>query len=164
MAVEIGRFEKVNSPNPFALITSKKEDGTTNIMALSWWTVCANKPIPTIAICLSSRGFSGQLIQQTKEFGLCLPDESIAQAALMCGRCSGRDYNKPEALGIELMDAATMETKLVAKSEACMECKVVQVLPVQDHIMFIAEVQETHFNEAYRHVNAVEGYGKLEVR
>ena len=62
------------------------------------------------------------------------------------------------------MDAVTMETKLVAKSEACMECKVVQVLPVQDHIMFIAEVQETHFNEAYRHANAVEGYGKLEVR
>ena len=82
----------------------------------------------------------------------------------MCGRCSGRDVNKPEELGIELMESLTMETKLVAKSEAAMECKVVQVLPVQDHIMFIAEVQETHFNDAYRHVNAVEGYGKLEVR
>ena len=164
MAVEIGRFEKTSSPNPFALITSTKEDGTTNIMALSWWTYCANKPIPTIAACLSSRGFSGQLIQATGEFGLCLPDASIAEAAMMCGRCSGRDYNKPEALGIELMDSVTMNTKLVAKSEAAMECKVVQVIPVQDHIMFIAEVQETHFNPEYKHVSSVDGYAKLEVR
>lgn len=164
MAVEIGRFEKISSPNPFALITSKKEDGTTNVMALSWWTYCANKPVPTIAICLSSRGFSGQLIQKTGEFGLSLPDESIAQAALMCGRCSGRDVNKPEEFGIELMDSVTMETKLIARSQAAMECKVVQVLPVQDHLMFIAQVQETHFNDAYRHVSSVDGYAKLEVR
>lgn len=164
MAVEIGRFEKVTSPNPFALITSTKEDGTTNIMALSWWTYCANKPVPTIAACLSSRGLSGQLIQATGEFGLSLPDESIAEAAMNCGRCSGRDYNKPEEFGIELMDSVTMGTKLVAKSEAAMECKVVQVVPVQDHIMFIAEVQETHFNPEYRHLSSVNGYGKLEVR
>lgn len=164
MAVEIGRFEKISSPNPFALITSKKEDGTTNVMALSWWTYCANKPVPTIAICLSSRGFSGQLIQKTGEFGLSLPDESIAQAALMCGRCSGRDVNKPEEFGIELMDSVTMETKLIARSQAAMECKVVQVLPIQDHLMFIAQVQETHFNDAYRHVSSVDGYAKLEVR
>ncbi|MCI5902852.1 MAG: flavin reductase family protein [Blautia sp.] len=164
MAAEIGKFEKISSPNPFALITSKKEDGTTNIMALSWWTYCANKPVPTIAICLSSRGFSGQLIQKTGEFGLSLPDESIAQAAMMCGRCSGRDVNKPEEFGIELMDSVTMETKLIAKSQAAMECKVVQVLPVQDHLMFIAQVQETHFRDAYRHVSSVDGYAKLEVR
>ena len=164
MAVEIGRFEKISSPNPFALITSKKEDGTTNVMALSWWTYCANKPVPTIAICLSSRGFSGQLIQKTGEFGLSLPDESIEQAALMCGRCSGRDVNKPEEFGIELMDSVTMETKLIARSQAAMECKVVQVLPIQDHLMFIAQVQETHFNDAYRHVSSVDGYAKLEVR
>ena len=164
MAAEIGKFEKISSPNPFALITSKKEDGTTNIMALSWWTYCANKPVPTIAICLSSRGFSGQLIQKTGEFGLSLPDESIAQAAMMCGRCSGRDVNKPEEFGIELMDSVTMKTKLIAKSQAAMECKVVQVLPVQDHLMFIAQVQETHFRDAYRHVSSVDGYAKLEVR
>lgn len=164
MAVEIGKFEKVNSPNPFALITSKKDDGTTNIMALSWWTVCANKPVPTIAVCLSCRGLSGQLIQQTKEFGLSLPDQSISEEAMMCGHCSGREINKAEQFKIALTDAVTMETKLIEKSEASMECKVVQIIPVQDHIMFIAEVQETHFNDTYRHVNAVNGYGKLEVR
>ena len=38
-----------------------------------------------------------------------------------------------------------MKTKLIAKSEAAMECKVVQVIPVQDHIMFIAEVQDSVF-------------------
>ena len=164
MAVEIGKFQKISSPNPFALITSKKEDGTTNIMAISWWTHAANKPVPTIAIFVSSRGYTQELIRKSGEFGLCLPDESIAEAAFQCGTCSGRETDKPEKFGIELTDAGSISTKLVARSQAALECKVVQTMPVQDHIMFLAEVQETHIHPEYRHVSSTEGYGKLEVR
>ncbi|MCI8550608.1 MAG: flavin reductase family protein [Lachnospiraceae bacterium] len=164
MSVEIGKFQKASSPNPFALVTSRKEDGTTNVMALSWWTHAANKPVPTIVIFLSSRGYTNELIRETGEFCLCLPDESIAKEAFKCGTCSGRDINKPEEFGIELQEADTVSVKLVAKSHAALECKVVQEMPVQDHIMFLAEVKETHINPQYKHVSAVEGYGRLEVR
>ena len=164
MAVEIGKFQKASSPNPFALVTSRKEDGSTNIMALSWWTYAANKPVPTIVIFVSSRGFTGELIKKTGEFGLCLPDESIAQAALKCGTCSGRDTDKANEFGIELQEAETIGAKLVAKSQAVLECKVAKTMLVQDHIMFLAEVQATHINPQYTHISAMEGYGKLEVR
>ncbi|MCI8504595.1 MAG: flavin reductase family protein [Lachnospiraceae bacterium] len=164
MSVEIGKFQKASSPNPFALVTSQKEDGSTNVMALSWWTHGANKPVPTIVIFVSSKGYTGELLQKNGEFGLCLPDESIAQAAFKCGTCTGRTTDKPKEFGIELEEADTISAKLVAKSQAALECKVVQVTPVQDHIMFLAEVQAVHIHPEYRHVSAVEGYGKLEVR
>ncbi len=163
MAVEIGKVQKQSSPNMFALVSSLKEDGTTNLMALSWWTYASNWPA-TVAVCLSSKGFSGELIRCTGEFGLCLPDSSIADAAFRCGTCSGRTICKAEEFGIELQDAVTIGAKVVARSEVIMECKVIQEIPVQDHIMFLAEVQETTVNPQYHHVSAVNGYGKLEVR
>ncbi|MCI5698834.1 MAG: flavin reductase family protein [Lachnospiraceae bacterium] len=163
MTVEIGKVQKLTSPNPFCLITSKKGDRTTNIMALSWWTYVSNRPA-TVAICLSAKGLSNHLIRENKEFGLCLPDESIADQAMQCGRCSGRDCDKAAELGIALCDAAAIGAKLVTKSQVAMECKVIQEIPAQDHIMFMAEVVETHIKPEYRHLSSVEGYGKLEVR
>lgn len=164
MSIEIGKFQKVSSPNPFALVTSRKDDGTTNLMALSWWTHAANKPVPSIVIFVSSRGYTGELIKKTGEFGLCLPDESIAQEAFLCGTCSGRDRNKAEEFRIGLRDADLISAKLVEKSQAALECKVALSMPVQDHIMFLAEVQAVHIEPQYRHVSAADGYGKLEVR
>ena len=85
--VDISAAQKLSSPNPFALITSKGERGT-NIMALSWWTYCCNHPA-TVAICIGKRSYSGRCIDQTGQFCLCLPGADIAEAAFRCGTCSG---------------------------------------------------------------------------
>lgn len=160
MAVEIGKIQKETSPNPFCLITSRKENGETNIMALSWWTYVSNKPA-TVAVCLSKRGYSGELIGQTGEFGLCLPDESLAEAAMMCGRCSGRECDKAEKFGIELFDAKTISAKLVRKSHIALECRVIKILEVQDHYMFWALIQEAYIHPEYKHLYAFDGYRDL---
>lgn len=160
MTVEIGKIQKETSPNPFCLITSRKENGKTNIMALSWWTYVSNKPA-IVAVCLSNRGYSGELIRRSGEFGLCLPDESLMQASMKCGRCSGRECDKPEEFGIGLSDARTISAKLVTKSHIALECKVIKIVEVNDHDMFLAEVVEAHIHPEYRHLYAFNGYREL---
>ncbi len=68
MAVNIGAVQKLTSPNPFALVSVSKPDGTTNLMALSWWTYVSNHPA-TIAVCLSKKGYTGELIRKTGSSG-----------------------------------------------------------------------------------------------
>lgn len=159
--IEIGKIQKLTSPNPFCLITSRKEDGTTNLMALSWWTYVSNRP-PVIAVCLSSRGYSGERIHKTGEFGLCLPDESLKEQAVKCGRCSGRDCDKVLDFDIPMQAAEQISAKIVEKSRVSLECKVIQELEVQDHRMFLAKVVAAHAHPEYTQLYAMEGYGRLE--
>ena len=157
--VNISSAQKLSSPNPFALITSKGEQ-YTNLMALSWWTYCCNRPA-TVAICIGQRSYSGRCIQQTGEFCLCLPGEQIADAAFRCGTCSGADHNKAADFGIDLVPSTVVAPAHVAESRLVLECKVTQSLPVGDHQLFLAEVVASHENPHIVHVMAEEGYGRL---
>ena len=35
--ISIGAAQKLTSPNPFGLVTARKPDGSTNVMALPRW-------------------------------------------------------------------------------------------------------------------------------
>lgn len=157
--VDISAAQKLSSPNPFALITSKGERGT-NIMALSWWTYCCNHPA-TVAICIGKRSYSGRCIDQTGQFCLCLPGADIAEAAFRCGTCSGISCDKAATFGIGLSPAATVEPQYVTESRLVLECQVKETLEVGDHNMFIAEVVDMHQNPDVTQLVADGGYSKL---
>jgi flavin reductase (DIM6/NTAB) family NADH-FMN oxidoreductase RutF len=134
----------------------------TNIMALSWWTYVSNKPA-TIAICVGSRAYTGILIQENLEFGLCVVDQALEAAAFKCGTCSGRDVNKAEAFGIELMQAEMIAPRLVKAHSVALECRVISSYPVHDHRMFVAEVNHSHINPHATPLFALDGYRRLGV-
>lgn len=161
MTVNLGDIQKLTSPNPFTLVSTTKEDGTSNLMALSWWTYVSNKPA-MVAVCLSKKGFSGELIKNTKEFGLNIVDESLKESAFMCGTCSGRSEDKADKFGIELMDADEISTKLVKAHKAALECRLVDTADASDHVIYIAEVVAAHTNPEAKHLYAVNGYRTLD--
>ena len=161
MAVNIGKIQKLTSPNPFALISAKKADGTTNLMAVSWWTYVSNNPA-SVAVCLSKKGFTGELIRSNQEFGLNIVDESLKESAFLCGTCSGRTENKPEKYHIELTDADMISPRLVKAHKVAMECRLVSMTEAFDHTIYLAEVVEAHFNPDTRQLYAVNGYSALD--
>ena len=77
----IGQAQKLTSPNPFALLSVRKNDGTTNVMAVSWWNYASNHPA-TVTVCLSSKGYSGQCIRESGAFGLNIVGEPLKEAAI----------------------------------------------------------------------------------
>ena len=87
--ITIGQAQKMTAPAPFALLSSCDSEGKTNLMAVSWWTYLSNHP-PKLGVCLSNKGYSGSLIRESGEFSVNVVSESLKDAALMCGRCSGR--------------------------------------------------------------------------
>ena len=159
--ITLKEAEKLSSPNPFALVSTIDRNGKNNLMALSWWTYCSNNP-PTVAVCLSNKGYSGGLIREPGEFALCLPDETLREAAFRCGTCSGRDTEKAEAFGIKLADSEKIRPKLVAASKIVMECVLVSETKGGDHTLFLAEVVAVHAaDEDRKHLLSMDGYGEL---
>ncbi|MEW6406824.1 MAG: flavin reductase family protein [Chloroflexota bacterium] len=153
--------QELTSPNPFALVSTRTPEGTTNLMALSWWTYASNHP-PTIAVCISKKGYTNELIRDNREFGLNIVDKSMKEAAFLCGTCSGRSENKPERFGIALIEPKEIATKLVEAHKVALECCLISTIDTADHSFFIAEVVACHINPAKKHLYAMDGYRALD--
>lgn len=161
MKYRIGEIQKALSPNPFGLLTTLRPDGKTNIMAISWWTFVSNNP-PSIAVCLSNRGFSGELIKNTSEFALNIVGEPLKESAFRCGTCSGRTIDKAEEFYIPLTDADIIGAKLVKDSKVSLECKFTGSYTVSDHTIYVGEIIETHYDSEQKQLFAYNGYGRLD--
>ena len=82
--ITIGQAQRLTAPCPFALLSTLRPDGGTNLMAVSWWSYLSNRP-PMLGVCLSKKGLSGELIHASGEFALSIVDASLRDAALRCG-------------------------------------------------------------------------------
>ena len=159
--INIGQAQRLTAPCPFALLSTVKDDGSTNLMAVSWWSYLSNHP-PTIGACLSKKGLSGELIRKNGEFGLSIVSASLKEAALRCGTCSGRTTDKADVFGIELADAAVIAPKLVRDSRVQFECRLVDTKEVADHVVYIAEIAAIHADADKKALFAFDGYGRLD--
>ncbi len=160
MDVSLSQAQMLTSPNPFCLVGSLTKKGTTNLMAVSWWTYLSNRPA-SIAVCINAKAYTNQRIKETGEFSVCVADESLAKAAMQCGTTSGRTVDKAAVYGIELTPSLEIAPALVKKSRVAMECRTMQCVPLSDHDLFIAEVVALRTNASYRALFATKGYGEL---
>lgn len=159
--ITVGQAQRLTAPSPFALLSALKEDGSTNLMAVSWWTYLSNHPA-TIGACLSKKGLSGSLIQANKEFALSIVGGELKEKALRCGSCSGRSVDKAAEFGIELEDCAVITPKCVSGSRVVFECRLVDIREVSDHVLYIAEVVACRGDEAVPQLFAYDGYSRLD--
>ena len=159
--LSIGQAQKLTAPAPFGLLSTLKEDGSTNLMAVSWWTYLSNHP-PMLGVCLSKKGLSGSLIEQNGQFGLSIVGEELRESALRCGACSGRTRSKAEEFGIALEDAVQIAPKLVANSRVCFECVLKSTAEAGDHVLYLAEIAAIRGCEDVKQLFAFDGYARLD--
>lgn len=162
MDVDLRKIQMYTSPNPFALVSTSKKDKSTNLMAISWWTYVSNKPA-TVAVCISKKSFTNEMILENKEFGLNIVDESLQESAFLCGTCSGRDVNKPEKFNISLIPSQEISVSLVEAHKVALECSLVETIDVSDHSIFIGRVVACQCNPERKHLYAMDGYRSLDV-
>lgn len=160
--ITVSQAQRMSAPCPFALLGTKAADGKENLMAVSWWTYLSNHP-PMLGVCLSNKGYSGGVIRQRREFTLCLVGEELRDAALECGRCSGRDTDKIARLGIETVPAETVDAPLVKQSRVCLECRLHSAHEAGDHTFFIADIASIHGDDGIKQLFAFDGYGRLDI-
>ena len=139
--INIGQAQRLTAPCPFALLSVLRDDGSTNLMAVSWWSYLSNHP-PTLGACLSRKGLSGELIRKNGEFALSIVGEDLKDAALRCGTCSGRTVD--------------------SGSRVVFECRLVDTKEVADHVLYIAEPVAIRGDESVRQLFAFDGYARLD--
>lgn len=161
MQVPIGMIQRITSPHPFALVSSLKDDGSTNLMAISWWSFASNQPASLI-VCLSQKGYSGKCIEKTGQFSLNIVNETLKESAFRCGTCSGATMDKAATFNIALTPARQIQPMLVKDSIVSLECLVTEKMLVGDHILFAAVIEDAHIRESETpHLYTFDGYARL---
>lgn len=126
-------------PVPVVLVSCADSCGNTNIITVAWTGVVCSDP-PMLYISVRPERYSYEMIKNTGDFVVNLPNEELTQAVDFCGVKSGRDMNKFEHLGLTPEKSSKTISPYIKEAPLSLECKVKDVLPLGSHHMFIANI------------------------
>lgn len=129
------------------LITSDGPNGS-NIMSAEWTHHISYSP-GLIAVCLGRDRTTRENIIASKEFGVNLAAADQNAIASISGGSHGKDVNKIAALKelrFKFYKAKKIKALMVEGAALNVECKVVKVVELGDHTMFVGEVLEATAN------------------
>jgi flavin reductase (DIM6/NTAB) family NADH-FMN oxidoreductase RutF len=133
-------------PVPAVMVTCKRKNEKANIITVAWaGTVCSDPAMVSISVRKSR--YSHEIISETKEFVVNLTTKQLAKATDYCGVKSGRDIDKFKEMNLHTQESTKIETPGILESPVNIECKVVNVLELGTHDLFIAEVVAVDVNE-----------------
>ena len=98
--VEWSEAIKRKYPEPVVLVVSCDSSGKPNVMPAGWCTVASANP-PMLAVCISHKNYTHELIEDTGEFVIVFPNEEMEDIIRYTGSCSGRNVDKFAEYGIE---------------------------------------------------------------
>ncbi|MCR4408460.1 MAG: flavin reductase family protein [Anaerolineae bacterium] len=134
-------------PVPVTLITCLGSEGEPNVFTASWVGTVSSSP-PQVAISVRPYRYSHVAIEQTGEFVINIPDESLLRAVDVCGHISKARADKFAMTGLTLMPASQLKTPLVAECPVNIECQVVQKISLDSHDLFVSKIIAVHVDEA----------------
>ena len=135
-------------PVPPALVSCRGPEGKDNILTAAWTgTVCSDPPMAYVSI--RKERFSYKLIRESGEFVINLPNERLVRAADFCGCTSGSAIDKFEKCHLTRGACTTVKAPSIEEAPVSIECKVVQILSIGSHDMFLAEVTAVQVDDQY---------------
>lgn len=158
--IKLPKASVLTSPNPVTLVCTEKEDGSTNLATVSWWTYLSFNP-EMIAYAMAKTSFSGERVRENKKVILTIPGAAIAKEVMGCGMSTGRDTDKIAKLGIEMQELPETGIKVPLHSRVAIECTLKEYHEVGDHYLYICDVNNVYGNDQEEAVFAWNGYGEI---
>jgi len=143
------------NPVPVVLITSKNKEGKSNVFTVGWTGTINTKP-PMLYISIRPERLSYEYIKESMEFVVNLPSSDLVKAVDYCGVRTGKKNDKIKEMGFTLKESSKISAPYIDECPINIECRVVNIVPLGTHDMFIAEVLCSHVNE-----NLLDEKGKI---
>jgi len=148
-------FETIAHANkPFslrvpALVVTRGEDGTLNLMLAMWFTPMGAEP-SSFLVAVDRKTKTYELMLETKEFVIAAPDESMLDVTVYAGSMSGHHEDKWGACGLTPLRPSAGRVPLVREALANVELAVGRMMPF-DHKydLVVGLVRACHVKSAY---------------
>lgn len=158
--INLARASKLTSPNPLALVCTKKEDESTNIATISWYTYLSFKS-NLIGLAMSKHSYSGDMIRKNKRLILTMPGSSLDNVVKQCGSSTGRNIDKVKEYNIELQKLGEYDIEIPLHTRIAMVLNLEDCVEVGDHYFYICNVEAVYSNEGEKGLYAWNGYSEI---
>jgi flavin reductase (DIM6/NTAB) family NADH-FMN oxidoreductase RutF len=135
-------------PLPAVLVSMGKTPEEYNIITISWTGTLNSEP-PMCYISVRPERYSYQILKKNMEFVINLTNKDLLKAVDWCGIKSGRDYDKFKEMKLNAIKASLVDAPLIEEAPVNIECRVVQIIPLGSHHMFMAEIVAVNYDEKY---------------
>ncbi len=136
--ISLSRVNRLINSGNVILVTSSYKD-RSNIITLAWHSPISIKP-PVIGISVAKTHFSSELILKGEEFIINIPDWSLLDKVIYCGKHSGRDVDKfKEAKLTKEKANRLIRTPKIFECIGSIECILRDYKEIGDHYLFIGE-------------------------
>ncbi|GAA0748223.1 flavin reductase family protein [Clostridium oceanicum] len=143
------------NPVPVVLVTSKDNEAKVNAFTVGWiGTACTRPPIVSIAIRPERTSY--KYICETKELVINLPNKSMVKKVDYCGVRSGKNTDKIKDCNFTLKNSDKVNVPMIEECPINLECKVVDIIPLGTHHLFLCEILCSNIDE-----NLIDKNGKI---
>ena len=139
-------FRKVLPETPVFVLSIDKNN-TANGMACGWNMKVSHEPF-RFAVCLSKKSNTLQLIQESKEFVVAIPNSSLQEELEKFGTLKGEEVNKFKEVDIKVLPSKKIKTPILKDATLNFECELFKQVDVGDHIMCIGTILESYCDES----------------
>ena len=144
----------LTAPLPAVLVTVS--DGqSANIITIGWTGILSTHPARTY-ISVRPERYSYKILKQTKEFVVNLTTAEMAKKVDFAGIYSGRDRDKIAECGFTPIPSNKVSPPTLKECPFALECRVVEVIPMGTHDVFIADIVSVSADES-----VIDGDGRL---
>jgi flavin reductase (DIM6/NTAB) family NADH-FMN oxidoreductase RutF len=126
-------------PSPVLIIGTYGPDGRPNIMTAAWGGIASSQP-PCISVSLREATLSYHNIKQAEAFTVNIPSEKYLKEADFAGMVSGRERDKFEEARLTPEKSRLVNAPIVKEFPYALECKLVKVVDLGGHTMFVGEI------------------------
>ena len=115
---------RMRSVNGGALCTVADRTGADNVLTLGWGLIGpAYRGHPVFAIAVAPPRYSWRFLEDVPEFVIAVPDDSLRQAADLCGTASGRNLEKFGAAGLTRVPSCHVRPPSILECPINVECR-----------------------------------------
>lgn len=126
-------------PVPAVMVSCTDADGNNNIITVAWTGIICSDP-PMLYISVRPERHSYEMIKQTGDFVVNIPNQKLCNALDFCGVKSGRDVDKFNHLGLTAEKSNFVKSPSIGEAPLNLECKVKDIIHLGSHHMFTANI------------------------
>ena len=133
-------------PMPVLLIGTKV-DGKPNFMNAAWAGIANGEP-PMISVAVRHQRYTNQGIRNNMTFSVNVPSIDLVKEADYCGIASGAKFDKAKVCNFDVFYGKLNSAPLIEQCPVNHECRVVHVLDLGTHSLFVGKIEQTYVSES----------------
>lgn len=152
-------LKEVNDAIAIGAFLTVKDEDKINTMTIGWGSVGFIWGRPIFTVLVRHSRYTHKLIENTDQFTVSVPfGDKLKRETDYCGTHSGRDVNKFEELGLELIEPKELDTPFIKGNDIHYECEIVYKQDMKADLLSDQEIKDQYYPQSDYHTVY---YGKI---